>query len=64
MEELRAPVRCPRCNAQPSWQEVRAPEVGAQDSPEDPPGRLGRHGFVGWRCNNCGYFLAVSQWES
>ena len=24
MESLRAPVRCPRCNGQPSWKEVRA----------------------------------------
>ena len=59
MEELRAPVRCPRCNAQPSWQEVRA-----AGHPEDPPGRLGAHAIVGWTCNHCGYFLAASQWES
>ena len=59
MEELRAPVRCPRCNAQPNWQEVRA-SAGS----EDPPGRLGPHGIVGWTCNHCGYFLPSSQWES
>jgi len=59
MEELRPPVRCPRCNAQPSWREARA-----AGHPEDPPGRLGPHAIVGWTCNNCGYFLTASQWES
>jgi hypothetical protein len=31
---------------------------------EDRPGRLGLHPLIGWRCNECNYFLAVSQWES
>jgi hypothetical protein len=59
MEELRPPVRCPRCNNQPNWQEVRDPQRR-----EDPPGRLGEHVLIGWKCNFDGYFLAVSQWES
>ncbi len=59
MEALRAPVRCPRCNAQPSWQEVTDP-----NRPEEAVGRLGIHPLIGWRCNNCEYFLPVSQWES
>jgi hypothetical protein len=59
MEDLRGPVRCPRCNAQPSWQDVRDLERRF-----DSPGRLGPHPLLGWRCNHCGYFLAVSQWES
>jgi hypothetical protein len=59
MEELRPPVRCPRCNALPSWREVPDP-----NRHEDPPGRLGPHMILGWTCNNCGYFLNVSQWES
>jgi len=58
MEELRAPVRCPRCNAQPSWQEI------IQLAQPESAGRLGVHRLIGWRCNHCGYFLAVSQWES
>jgi hypothetical protein len=28
------------------------------------PGKLGTHPILGWRCNLCGYFLAVSQYES
>ena len=59
MEELRAPVRCPRCNGQPNWQEVRQAIIN-----EDSPGRLGVHPLIGWNCNLCKYFLAVSQWES
>ncbi|TMF89116.1 MAG: hypothetical protein E6I07_05300 [Chloroflexi bacterium] len=59
MEELRPPVRCPRCNGEPNWQEVRQSYVV-----EDAPGRLGMHPLIGWRCNLCQYFLAVSQWES
>lgn len=59
MEELRPPVRCPRCNNQPNWQEVRQSYVS-----EDSPGRLGVHPLIGWTCNFCKYFLAVSQWES
>jgi hypothetical protein len=59
MEELRPPVRCPHCNGQPNWQEVRQPYLD-----EDPPGRLGVHPVIGWRCNIRPYFLAVSQWES
>jgi hypothetical protein len=59
MEDLRPPVRCPRCNNQPNWQEVRG-SFGDQD----PPGRLGDHPLIGWRCNFDKYFLPVSQWES
>ncbi|HEY0492200.1 MAG TPA: hypothetical protein VGD57_01855 [Candidatus Dormibacteraeota bacterium] len=59
MEELRPPVRCPRCNAQPNWQEHRQAE-----RERDTVGRLGQHPIIGWRCNLCQYFLAVSQWES
>ncbi len=59
MIELRAPVRCPHCNAQPSWQEVIDPGQTA-----DTRGLLGIHPLIGWRCNHCHYFLAVSQWES
>jgi hypothetical protein len=59
MEELRPPVRCPHCNKQPNWQEMRQATVA-----EDRPGRLGLHPLIGWRCNECKYFLAVSQWES
>jgi len=59
MEALRPPVRCPHCNGQPNWQEVRQPYLD-----EDPPGRLGVHPLIGWRCNIYPYFLAVSQWES
>ncbi len=59
MEDLRPPVRCPRCNAQPNWRERRDPQ-----RPSDTVGRLGVHPLVGWECNHCGYFLPVSQWES
>ncbi len=59
MESLRAPVRCPRCNGQPSWKEVRDPARGVETL-----GKLGTHPLQGWRCNLCGYFLAVSQYES
>jgi len=59
MEELRPPVRCPRCNGQPNWQEQRH---AARE--RDTAGRLGQHAIIGWRCNLCQYFLAVSQWES
>ena len=59
MEDLRPPVRCPRCNGQPNWQEIRQPNVD-----EDYRGRLGVHPLSGWICNLCKYFLAVSQWES
>jgi hypothetical protein len=59
MEALRPPVRCPHCNGEPNWQEVRQPYLD-----EDPPGRLGVHPLIGWRCNIYPYFLAVSQWES
>jgi hypothetical protein len=59
MEELRPPVRCPRCNALPSWREVRGTERR-----DDPVGRLGPHAIIGWVCSNDGYFLPVSQWES
>jgi hypothetical protein len=59
MEELRPPVRCPRCNGQPNWKEIRNPGREA-----DTIGRLGVHPITGWTCNLCGYFLAVSQWES
>jgi hypothetical protein len=59
MEELRPPVRCPQCNGEPNWQEVRQPYVN-----EDPLSRLGVHPLIGWRCNLVPYFLPVSQWES
>ncbi len=59
MEELRPPVRCPRCNGQPNWKEIRDANREA-----DTVGRLGVHPITGWTCNLCGYFLAVSQWES
>jgi hypothetical protein len=59
MEDLRPPVRCPHCNGEPNWQEERQAYVDL-----DPPGRLGVHSLIGWRCNICQYFLAVSQWES
>jgi len=59
MEDLRPPVRCPQCNGQPNWQEVRQPFADT-----DPPGRLGVHPLIGWRCNIYPYFLPVSQWES
>jgi len=59
MEELRPPVRCPHCNGEPNWQEVRQASVN-----EDPLSRLGVHPLIGWRCNLVPYFLPVSQWES
>ena len=59
MEELRPPVRCPRCNGQPNWKEIRDPKRET-----DTVGRLGVHPISGWTCNLCGYFLTVSQWES
>jgi len=59
MESLRPPVRCPHCNGQPSWKDVLDP-----DRPIDLSGKLGTHPILGWRCNICGYFLAVSQYES
>jgi hypothetical protein len=52
-------VRCPHCNGEPNWQEVRQPSVN-----EDPLSRLGVHPLIGWRCNLVPYFLPVSQWES
>jgi hypothetical protein len=58
MEDLRPPVRCPRCNGQPNWREVR------DSQREDAPSRLGEHPLIGWVCNICQYFLPVSQWES
>src|SRR5438034_954967 len=42
MEALRPPVRCPHCNGEPNWQEVRQPYLD-----EDPPGRLGVHPLLG-----------------
>ena len=59
MEEIRPPVRCPRCNGQPNWQEHRVTQ-----RERDTVGRLGEHPIIGWRCNLCQYFLPVSQWES
>ena len=59
MEDLRPPVRCPRCNALPSWKEVPNPNLRIEIA-----SRLGTHSIIGWTCSNCGYFLAVSQWES
>jgi|GEM_PF-6109160 len=59
MEDLRPPVRCPHCNGEPNWQEVRQPYLDV-----DAPGRLGVHALIGWRCNIYPYFLPVSQWES
>jgi hypothetical protein len=60
MESLRAPVRCPHCNNQPGWQDVRDPNRQQVDT----LGKLGTHPLLGWRCNICGYFLAASQYES
>lgn len=59
VEEVRPPVRCPRCNGQPAWREVENPQALS-----DTPGRLGEHRVIGWRCNLCGYFLPVAQWQS
>jgi hypothetical protein len=57
--EPRPPVRCPRCNNQPAWREEPNPQ-----RLNDTPGLLGEHSVIGWRCNNCQFFLPVAQWQS